>query len=135
MMWAFQKNNFQVEISTSVEYSTGKPKIVEKTDFWTQIPLLQGFSISTYTDQNGLKIDETWLKSNFVSLFMVICDSEIFLSRSKKNQFLVFFVSILWIQDIFELIPYDQIWRSKPPMAAFEPLEHFILHVCIYYGI
>ena len=80
-----KNNNIQVEISTPVEYSTKLPKIVEKTDFWTQISLLQGFSISSYTYQNGLKIDETRLKSSFVSLFMVICDSETFLSKSKKK--------------------------------------------------
>ena len=86
-----------------------------KKDFWTQISLLQGFSISTYTDQNGLKIDETWLKSNFVSLFMVICDSEIFLSRSKKNQFLVFFCQ--YFVDSRHLWAYP-IWSNMPLKAT-----------------
>ena len=36
----FSKKKFQVEISTPVEYSTGKPKIIEKKDFWTQISFL-----------------------------------------------------------------------------------------------
>ena len=35
-MWTFQKKKIQVEISTPVEYSTGKAKIVEKTYFYTQ---------------------------------------------------------------------------------------------------
>ena len=55
MIQTFQKNNFRVEISTLVEYSTGIMIFFKNPDFWTQTSFLQGFFISIHMVQNDLK--------------------------------------------------------------------------------
>ena len=55
MIQIFQKNNFRVEISTLVEYSTGIMIFFKNPDFWTQTSFLQGFFIWVNKAQNDLK--------------------------------------------------------------------------------
>ena len=55
MIQTFQKNIFEVEISTLVEYSTQIKIFMEKSLFWTQTSFLQGFFILVNMAQNDLK--------------------------------------------------------------------------------
>ena len=122
MIWTFRKNNFQIEISRLNPQIRYFHENVKKSDFWTQISFLQGFSISIYMGQNGLKTDQTWPKPHFVSFFTLICKLEKIFSKPKKCYFFIFGGPILVVFWPILVIPVSKV---TPESRTFEDIEIF----------